>query len=256
LASHRDEIILDAYIANAPSKQISLMYLKHRWDRWDAACQKLLTFFQCKRCGRCCQTTPVQIDWAEVEQIAATINMHPKRFRKKFCFFRGKGLFLKSPCPFLKFSRQLAYCSIYEIRPKPCRRFPFLDLPILAAIDECALAKEIYNTISNLPNLPSLQDEWADRWRSKQTALDVWAVARFDETIAAIQSKCRLSKPKIMDKIIRELPDVLTKYMQELETQAFGKVIDDTVGLCVFVPLEVAEILIDLLAEGKIRKPL
>jgi len=247
---------LDVFIANAPPEQISLMYLKHRWDRWDAACQKLLIFFQCKRCGRCCQTIPAEISWTEVKQIATTINMHPKRFRKKFCFYRGKGLFLKSPCPFLKFSRQLAYCSIYEIRPKPCRRFPFLDLPILAGIDECVLAKEIYNTILNLPNLPFLQNEWQERWSSKQTALDVWAVKRFDETITQIRDKYKLSKPKIMDEIIRELPDVLTKHMQGLEVEAFGKVIEDKVGLCLFVPLEVAEILIDLLTEGKIRKPL
>jgi len=247
---------IDVFIANASPEQISLMYLKHRWDRWDAACQKLLTFFPCKRCGRCCQTTPAEISWAEVTQIAASINMHPKRFRKKYCFYRGKGLFLKSPCPFLKFSGQLAHCSIYEIRPKPCRRFPFLDLPILAGIDECALAKEIYKTILNLLNLPSLQNEWSERWSSKQTALDRWAIARFDETIAQIQSKYKLSKPKVMDEIIRELPDVLTKHMQELEVEAFGKVIEDKVGLCSFMPLEVAEILIDLLAEGKIRKPL
>jgi len=256
LASRSNQIILDAYIANAPAKQISLMYLRHRWDRWDAACQKLLTFFQCKRCGQCCQTTPAQIGWAEVKQIARAIKMHPKRFRKKFCFYRGKGLFLKSPCPFLKFNGQQANCSIYEIRPKPCRRFPFLDLPILAGIDDCALAKEIYNTISNLPNLPSLQNEWAERWSSKETALDAWAFAYFDGVVAKIQSKYKLSKRKIMNDIIRELPDTLTKYKQELDFKAFGKVIEDKVGLCVFVPLEVAEILIDLLAEGKIHKPL
>jgi len=248
--------MLDAFIANASPQQISLMYLKHRWDRWDAACQKLLAFFQCKRCGRCCQTIPAQISWTEVKQIAATINMHPKRFRKKFCFYRGKGLFLKSSCPFLKFNGQQANCSIYEIRPRPCRRYPFLDLPILAGIDECALAKEIYNTILNLPKLPFLQDEWPERWSSKQTALDKWAVERFDKVITKIQSEYKLSKPKIMDEIIRELPDALTKYKQELDAEAFGRVIEDKVGLCAFVPLEVAEILIDLLAEGKIRKPL
>lgn len=87
----------------------------------------------CAQCGaKCCsgERGYIWVNRAEIEAIACFLKMPTKRFmdeylRKEGYKFSIKELKLKEGfvCAFLENHQ----CSIYEVRPKQCRTFPFWD---------------------------------------------------------------------------------------------------------------------------------
>lgn len=85
--------------------------------------------FECTACGHCCRFTGerkyVFVSHAEAERIVAhtglsweeATELDPKGRLSLKCLPEGEGM----ACLFLRDSR----CSIYEVRPRQCRTFPF-----------------------------------------------------------------------------------------------------------------------------------
>jgi Fe-S-cluster containining protein len=82
--------------------------------------------FSCKRCGECCRELIVKLYKKEIDDI------------KKAGF--GKDFFSYDPhirshvlkktrgkCIFLGKKEREFYCRIYEIRPRVCREYPFVN---------------------------------------------------------------------------------------------------------------------------------
>lgn len=87
--------------------------------------------FQCTECGRCCTGSPgaVWVDKKEIEDIAKFLSITVEELEKTYTRMLGnrKALKEKPPkngdfdCVFLENNR----CSIYPVRPKQCKTFPW-----------------------------------------------------------------------------------------------------------------------------------
>ncbi|MBI1372014.1 MAG: YkgJ family cysteine cluster protein [Phycisphaera sp.] len=91
--------------------------------------------FECTQCGNCC-TGPsgyVWFDDAELKAMAEHFGMTPKEFRKTYAHKVHGDWSLNETltqhgydCVFLRRDEQgKALCSIYNVRPKQCRTWPF-----------------------------------------------------------------------------------------------------------------------------------
>jgi len=89
--------------------------------------------FRCTECGKCCTGTPgvVWITEEEIIALAAFLQLSIEDVHKRYIRKCGNRLALieKPPkqgeydCIFLKGKR----CTIYPVRPKQCRTFPWWD---------------------------------------------------------------------------------------------------------------------------------
>ena len=103
----------------------------HPDHRTLSALQMLNERHHCQRCGRCCTGQVVGMLGVEAVAIARHLNMPASAFKAMFIDQQvGKWLMLKKQengeCLFLLHENGLAKCSIYEVRPETCRRFPWL----------------------------------------------------------------------------------------------------------------------------------
>ena len=87
--------------------------------------------FACTGCGDCCGGGPgyVWVNQAEIDAIAARIEMEPEAFEKKYVNQIGVRRSLKEKrnydCVFL--DSETRKCTVYEQRPRQCRTWPFWD---------------------------------------------------------------------------------------------------------------------------------
>lgn len=79
----------------------------------------------CTTCAKCCRALVIAPDYRDVSQLAASTELSTLEFKKKYMRTDSEGdlVFRQKPCPFLKSNR----CSVYENRPKLCRKYPYLD---------------------------------------------------------------------------------------------------------------------------------
>ncbi len=84
--------------------------------------------FSCTECGACCTGSPgyVWVTDEEIESMADFLDMDPILFQRRFvriAYGRKALVEMKKnfDCVFLKDKR----CSIYPVRPKQCRTFPW-----------------------------------------------------------------------------------------------------------------------------------
>lgn len=89
----------------------------------------------CSRCGKCC-SEPVGMLGREAIAIARHLGIPASEFRARYVERqRERWLQLRQVedrCPFLERDGEIHKCSIYEVRPEVCRRFPFLTIQVIA----------------------------------------------------------------------------------------------------------------------------
>jgi len=84
--------------------------------------------FECGACGRCCGGGPgyVWTSEAEAETIARHLGLEAKEFRRLYARRLWRGLSLKEKsnydCILLDGAGR---CSVYPVRPRQCRTWPF-----------------------------------------------------------------------------------------------------------------------------------
>lgn len=80
----------------------------------------------CLNCANCCKTTPPLISNVDVIKMARFLGLSVKMFVNKYTIqdHNGELMFNGVPCRFLN---QDNSCSIYEVRPEACRRYPHTD---------------------------------------------------------------------------------------------------------------------------------
>ena len=102
--------------------------------------------FQCKQCGICCYTpgAGLYLDKEDFERIAGRVG---KKRLKALCRYEKalQAWVLKQPCPF--YDPDLG-CSIYEIRPLTCTKYPLhpplQEMPYNLAVDAfCPAARTL-----------------------------------------------------------------------------------------------------------------
>ncbi len=84
----------------------------------------------CLQCAACCKNYSPRFKTPDVKRISKHMGMRESAFIETYLRVDEEGDFVvkKSPCPFLGPDNA---CSIYEVRPSDCARFPYTDEDVI-----------------------------------------------------------------------------------------------------------------------------
>ncbi|MEJ7627060.1 MAG: YkgJ family cysteine cluster protein [Ferruginibacter sp.] len=84
----------------------------------------------CLTCANCCRNFSPRIKTPDLKRIARHLKMKEGAFIEKYLFLDEDGDYVVNakPCPFLSPDN---YCSIYDVRPSDCKRFPYTDEDVI-----------------------------------------------------------------------------------------------------------------------------
>lgn len=80
----------------------------------------------CLDCAACCKNYSPRFKTPDIKRISRHLSMKESVFISTFLKIDDEGDYVlqETPCPFLE---QNNTCSIYEVRPSDCSRFPYTD---------------------------------------------------------------------------------------------------------------------------------
>lgn len=84
----------------------------------------------CLQCAACCKNYSPRFKTPDVKRISKHLRLRESEFIDRYLNVDEEGDFVAktAPCPFLGADN---YCSIYEVRPSDCARFPYTDEDVL-----------------------------------------------------------------------------------------------------------------------------
>ncbi len=84
----------------------------------------------CLDCAACCKNYSPRFKTPDIRRIAKHLKMKEGAFIEKYLLLDEEGDYVvnRKPCPFLGNDN---FCSIYDIRPSDCSRFPYTDEDVL-----------------------------------------------------------------------------------------------------------------------------
>ncbi|MBC7535950.1 MAG: YkgJ family cysteine cluster protein [Ferruginibacter sp.] len=84
----------------------------------------------CLDCAACCKNYSPRFKTPDLKRIAKHLKMKEGDFIEKYLVLDSEGDYVvkSKPCPFLADDN---YCSIYEVRPSDCARFPYTDEDVI-----------------------------------------------------------------------------------------------------------------------------
>lgn len=84
----------------------------------------------CLSCAACCKNYSPRFKTPDVKRIAKHLGLKESQFIETYLRVDEEGDFVtrSAPCPFLGKDN---FCSIYEVRPSDCARFPYTDEDVL-----------------------------------------------------------------------------------------------------------------------------
>jgi uncharacterized protein len=84
----------------------------------------------CLQCAACCKNYSPRFKTPDIKRISKHLQMRESEFIDKYLDVDNEGDFVvrSTPCPFLGTDN---FCSIYEVRPSDCARFPYTDEDVL-----------------------------------------------------------------------------------------------------------------------------
>src|SRR6188508_1092755 len=84
----------------------------------------------CLQCAACCKNYSPRFKTPDVKRISKHLGMKEGDFIEKYLIVDNEGDFVvkSTPCPFLGSDN---YCSIYDVRPSDCARFPYTDEDVI-----------------------------------------------------------------------------------------------------------------------------
>jgi len=96
-------------------------------DVGDACMYRGEKIFTCQQCGECCKGYGgTYVSPADVEAIAAYINVDPAHVEERYCTRSGDRLVLvQQESGFCIFWKD-RICSIHPVKPKMCRAWPYI----------------------------------------------------------------------------------------------------------------------------------
>ncbi len=84
----------------------------------------------CLECANCCKNYSPRFKTPDIKRIARHLKMKEGDFIDTYLYIDNEGDYVlkQKPCPFLGAGN---YCSIYQVRPSDCHRFPYTDEDVL-----------------------------------------------------------------------------------------------------------------------------
>jgi len=101
---------------------------------------KILKKIKCKKCGWCCKNQSAMLTMEDVKRLMVHFKCNYEQLSERYLDTRMKIPYLGSPCPFLDNDNK---CSIYYVRPKVCKIYPFIDFFLV--VKPCLLGEDVYN---------------------------------------------------------------------------------------------------------------
>ncbi len=100
--------------------------LKQLPDLNEAAYEKI----NCLNCAACCKNYSPRFKTPDIKRIAKHLDLKEGVFIEKYLNLDEEGDYVVNtkPCPFLGDDN---YCSIYDVRPSDCARFPYTDEDVI-----------------------------------------------------------------------------------------------------------------------------
>lgn len=88
--------------------------------------EEAFTVIDCLQCGNCCKTISPRFKKPDLERIAKYLGVKQSEMIARYLHLDTDGDYVvkNSPCPFLGSDN---YCSIYEVRPRDCQKYPYTD---------------------------------------------------------------------------------------------------------------------------------
>jgi Fe-S-cluster containining protein len=92
--------------------------------------EEALSRIDCLKCANCCKNYSPRFKITDIRRIAKHLQMKEGDFIEKYLRMDEEGDYVtkSAPCPFLGADN---YCSIYEVRPSDCERFPYTNEDII-----------------------------------------------------------------------------------------------------------------------------
>jgi len=84
----------------------------------------------CLQCANCCKNYSPRFKTPDIKRISGHLRMKEGEFIHRYLEIDTEGDYVlrSKPCAFLGADN---FCSIYEVRPSDCRRFPYTDEDVL-----------------------------------------------------------------------------------------------------------------------------
>lgn len=88
--------------------------------------EKATSKINCLDCANCCKNYSPRFKTPDIKRISKHLNLKEGFFIEKYLQLDEEGDYVVNakPCPFLGTDN---FCSIYEVRPSDCARFPYTD---------------------------------------------------------------------------------------------------------------------------------
>lgn len=88
--------------------------------------EKVFNEIDCLQCAGCCKNISPRFKTPDLKRIAKFLGIKESTLIETYLQLDEDGDYVvqKSPCPFLEKDNQ---CSIYEVRPSDCRKYPYTD---------------------------------------------------------------------------------------------------------------------------------
>ncbi|MBD0353018.1 MAG: YkgJ family cysteine cluster protein [Flavisolibacter sp.] len=101
----------------------------------------------CLQCASCCKNYSPRFKTPDVKRISRHLNMRESEFINAYLRVDEDGDFVvkTTPCPFLGADN---YCSIYEVRPSDCARFPYTNEDVLIKRQQLTLKNATFCPIT------------------------------------------------------------------------------------------------------------
>ena len=99
-------------------------------DELPALHEEAFSRVDCLKCANCCKNYSPRFKTPDIRRIARHLQMREGDFIETYLRMDDDGDYVvkTTPCPFLGSDN---YCSIYEVRPSDCERFPYTDEDVL-----------------------------------------------------------------------------------------------------------------------------
>lgn len=84
----------------------------------------------CLQCANCCKNYSPRFKTPDIKRIARHLRIKESDFIDTYLHIDNEGDYVlqTKPCPFLGTDN---YCSIYEVRPSDCSRFPYTNEDVI-----------------------------------------------------------------------------------------------------------------------------
>lgn len=84
----------------------------------------------CLNCAACCKNYSPRFKTPDIKRISKHLKLKESVFIENYLKLDEEGDYVvkTTPCPFLG---EQNFCSIYEVRPSDCHRFPYTDEDVL-----------------------------------------------------------------------------------------------------------------------------